>query len=72
MKKIYLKPQMKVVVACAAVDILSGSNDPDNPDQNNNVTNVDGGDTGIGYGGGSSNDPNPTPGGRAEQFNVWE
>ena len=65
MKKIYLKPDMKVMNMLSA-EILAGSGE-----ESGNVTTVDGGDTNIG----GPIKPGDNTGGsvpRAEQFNIWE
>lgn len=65
MKKIYLKPDMKVMNMLSA-EILAGSGE-----ESGNVTTVDGGDTGITgpVQGGDGKGPSAP---RTEQFNIWE
>lgn len=58
MKKIYEKPAM-LVVRLQQMQMLCESQ----------VTGVDGGDTGIGYGGGSDNDPS---GPKVKEQSSWD
>ncbi len=56
-KQVYSTPKTRLVTMTENVAIMAGST----------VTSVDS-NAGIGYGGPSDNDPNPTPGGRVHGY----
>ncbi len=61
MKKTYIQPTM-LAVKLQQTQMLCESDA---------VTTIDS-NAGVGYGGGSNNDPTPTPGGRVKEQNVWD